>query len=78
VDLAYAGGGAGKGAKITLKVNGEKVGEGQMDATVPGRFGVDTFGIGQDTGQPVTFEYKPPFAFNGTISTVKIDISDGK
>jgi hypothetical protein len=35
--------------------------------TVAGRFGIDTFGVGEDSGQPVTFDFKPPFAFNGEI-----------
>jgi arylsulfatase len=74
VDFAYAGGGAGKGADIALKVNGQKVGEGKMDATVGGRFGIDTFGIGEDTGQPVTPDYKAPFKFTGEIEKVVIDV----
>jgi hypothetical protein len=73
VDFAYAGGGAGKGASIALKVNGEKVGEGKMEATVGGRFGIDTFGIGEDTGQPVTTA-QPPFKFSGEIEKVVIDV----
>jgi arylsulfatase len=77
VDFAYAGaeGEVGKGATVTLKVNGEQVAEGTLEATVPGRFGVDTFGIGQDTGQPVVFEYEPPFPFTGTIDQVTLKVS---
>ncbi|TWU19919.1 Arylsulfatase precursor [Allorhodopirellula heiligendammensis] len=74
VDFDYAGGGAGKGATITLKVNGETVGKGEMDATVGGRFGIDTFGIGEDSGQPVTNAYKAPFKFTGEIDKVTIEI----
>jgi hypothetical protein len=75
VDFDYQGGKeAGKGATIALKLNGRQVAEGTMDATVGGRFGIDTFGIGEDTGQPVTFEYKPPFRFNGTVERVQIDV----
>lgn len=70
----YAGGGLGKGAKLAMKINGETVGEAQMDATVGGRFGIDTFGIGEDTGQPVTPDYKPPFKFTGDIQQVAIRI----
>jgi hypothetical protein len=38
VDFAYAGaeGEVGKGATVTLKVNGEQVAKGTMEATVPG------------------------------------------
>ena len=28
---------------------------------------VDTFGIGEDSGQPVTFDYQPPNRFTGEI-----------
>ena len=27
-------------------------------------FGIDTFGIGEDTGQPVTIEYKAPWPWS--------------
>jgi arylsulfatase len=76
VDFAYQGGQGevGKGADITLSVNGDKVAEGKMEATVPGRFGVDTFGIGEDSGQPVTRAYKAPFKFTGEIEKVVVDI----
>ncbi|MEJ8853098.1 arylsulfatase [Variovorax robiniae] len=73
LDFDYAGG-RGKGAKIALKVNGETVGTGSMEATVGGRFGIDTFGVGEDTGQPVTPAYKAPFKFNGDIQQVTVDI----
>lgn len=53
---------------------GEKVAEDKMAATVAGRFGIDTFGIGEDSGQPVTSSYKPPFKFNGEIEEVVITI----
>ena len=69
----YKGGDkAGAGADLTLTVNGKKVAEGKMAGTVAGRFGIDTFGIGEDSGQPVTGAYKPPFKFNGEIEKVSI------
>jgi arylsulfatase len=45
-----------------------------MKATVGGRFGIDTFGIGEGTGRPVTCDYRPPFPFNGKITTVTVAI----
>jgi arylsulfatase len=48
------------------------VGEGRIEKTVAGRFGIDTFGIGRDTGSPVSHGYKAPFTFGGT--TRKVDI----
>ncbi len=76
VDFAYLGGKgeAGKGADITLSVNGEKVAEGRMEATVGGRFGIDTFGIGEDSGQPVTHDYTAPFKFTGEIEKVVVEV----
>jgi arylsulfatase len=73
-DFVYAGGGHGKAADLVIKVNGAEVGRGHCDETVAGRFGIDTFGIGEDTGQPVTPDYKPPFTFNGTIDKVTITV----
>ncbi len=55
VDFAYHGGGAGKGADITLKLNNKVVGTATVPHTVPARFGIDSFGIGEDSGQPVSF-----------------------
>jgi arylsulfatase len=76
IDVAfdYVGGGHGKGAKVTIKVNGEEVAQGDIPATVAARFGVDTFGIGEDSGQPVTFDYKPPNKFTGEIEKVEIKL----
>jgi arylsulfatase len=71
-DFAYDGGGVGKGGTGTLYINGKKVGEGRIEKTVAGRFGIDTFGVGMDTGSPVSNSYKPPFAFNGQIEKVEI------
>ncbi|MFV0277763.1 MAG: sulfatase-like hydrolase/transferase, partial [Parahaliea sp.] len=62
VDFAYDGGGKpGAGATVALFVDGRQVGRQRMKATVPGRFGADTLGIGMDTGQPVTTAYRAPF-----------------
>jgi arylsulfatase len=75
VDFAYKGGKEelGKGADITLSVDGDEVAKGSMDATVGGRFGIDTFGIGEDSGQPVTHDYQAPFKFTGKIDKVVIE-----
>jgi len=78
LDFAYKGakGEMGKGADITLSVNGEKVAENSMDATVGGRFGIDTFGIGEDSDQPVTHDYAPPFKFTGKIGKVVVAVHE--
>jgi hypothetical protein len=74
VDFDYQGEKSGGPAALALKVNGETVVEGKMDATVGGRFGIDTFGIGEESGQPVTFAYKAPFKFTGEIEEVMIEV----
>jgi arylsulfatase len=62
---------------VTLLVNGEPVGGGRMDHTVPMRFsayaGMD---IGRDNGGVVDRAYanQAPFAFTGTIKKVTFDI----
>ncbi len=71
-DFAYDGGGEGKGGTGTIFINRKKVGEGRIEKTVPARFGIDTFGIGMDTGSPVSDTYNPPFTFNGNIEKVDI------
>ncbi len=61
-------------ATVTLKVNGQSLPSQKMKSTVPGRFGIDTFGIGEDTGQPVTTAYKSPFVFTGEIEQVVVEV----
>jgi arylsulfatase A-like enzyme len=74
-DFIYDGEGAGKGGVGTLFINGKKVGEGRIEKTIAARFGIDTFGVGADTGSPVSNTYKPPFAFTGTVDKVVIDLA---
>ncbi|WP_145285559.1 arylsulfatase [Pirellulimonas nuda] len=76
-DFAYDGksGELGKGGIGTLFIKGKKVGEARIEKTVPGRFGIDTFGVGMDTGSPVSNSYKPPFSFTGTIEEVRVELN---
>ena len=75
-EFAYDGGGFGKGGVGSLFFGDRKVGKGRIEKTVAGRFGIDTFGIGLDTGSPVSNSYKPPFAFGGTIRRVDIVLGE--
>jgi arylsulfatase len=43
-----------------------------MERTVAGRFGTDTFGVGIDTGAPVSNDYQPPFAVTGVIDRIEL------
>ena len=60
---------------VTLKVNGEVVGQGRVPAAMSLHFTSNaTFDIGVDLDSPVSLDYydQAPFAFNGTIGTTKI------
>jgi arylsulfatase len=54
LDFAYDGGGAGKGGKATLSVNGRAVAEGRVEKTQPNIFSADeTADVGIDNQTPV-------------------------
>ena len=78
VEFTYDGGGLGKGGDIGLFVDGEKVGEGRVDATVPMLFsGDETTDVGSDTATPVTDDLVAgATAFNGRVSWVEIDLGE--
>ena len=62
------------GGTATIFMNDKEVAKGRIDKTVAGRFGIDTFGIGEDSGAPVVDTYEPLFRFTGTIEKVTIDL----
>ena len=76
MEFAYDGDGLGKGADISLFVDGDKVGEGRVDATVPMVFSADeTADIGSDAGTPVSDDIvEGETEFNGRVSWVEVDI----
>ena len=74
MEFAYDGGGLGKGGEATIAINAKVVGRARINNTVAGRFGIDTFGVGSDTGSPVTDTYKPPFPFTGKIDRVDVEL----
>jgi arylsulfatase len=68
----------GKGAPGTGKlfVNGEQLGEVDIDVTVPLIFSVEGLSCGWDYGDSVDHEgYIPPFRFTGTVKRVTFDLS---
>ncbi len=70
--FAYDGGGLGKGATVTLSVNGRKVAETRLTQTVPRAYSFEEgFGVGQDTASPVG-PYEAPFAFRGTLEKLEL------
>lgn len=74
MEFAYDGGGLGKGGVAVIGVNGKEVGRAWIPNTVAGRFGIDTFGLGSDTGAPVSNTYAAPFRFTGRIRHVDFEL----
>jgi hypothetical protein len=76
-EFAYAGGGLGKGGKVTLYTDGENVGDGEIPATLAMIFSADDgCDVGEDTGAPVSQDYGPRGnAFNGRVKGVQIAIA---
>jgi arylsulfatase len=78
MEFAYAGGGLGKGGKVTLYTDGKKVGEGAVPMTLAMVFSADDgCDVGEDSGAPVSEDYGPRGnAFNGRVKGVEIAIAD--
>jgi arylsulfatase A-like enzyme len=78
MEFAYAGGGLGKGGKVTLYTDGKKVGEGEIGATLAIIFSADDgCDVGEDSGAPVSPDYGPQGnAFNGRVKGVQLAIAD--
>ena len=76
MEFGYDGGGLGQGGTVTLDLDGIKVGEGRVDATVPFIFSADeTLDLGRDAGSAVSDDYAPgDNAFAGTVNWVRLDI----
>jgi arylsulfatase len=68
--------GKGVPAKLTLFVDGEPVGSGELPVTIPLSLGLaGGVSVGRDAGAPVTDEYSSPFAFDGTLERLVYDVS---
>ena len=78
MEFTYDGGGLGKGGDVTLIVNGNPVGEGRVEATVPMLFSADeTTDVGRDSATPVSDDYGPRDSeFTGKVRWVQLDIDE--
>jgi hypothetical protein len=78
MELDYDGGGLAKGAGVTLYIDGDKVGEGRLPATVPLIFsGDETTDLGADTASPVSDDYTSEESnFSGTVNWVQLDVGE--
>jgi len=62
-------------ATLTLKVNGNQVGQERIERSIPGvHTASETFDIGVDLGSPVALDYydQAPFRFSGRIEKINI------
>jgi hypothetical protein len=77
-EFAYDGGGLGKGGSVALYLDGAKVGEGRVGATVAMIFSTDeTTDLGADSATPVSDDYGPKDSeFNGRVRWVQIDLGE--
>jgi arylsulfatase len=81
--FSYDGGGLGRGGDVRLVVDGEKVGEGRIEQTLPFFYSMDqTLDVGLDRGTPVTSDYGSAegrgrgFPFTGLIREVVLQAGD--
>ncbi|HEX6265027.1 MAG TPA: arylsulfatase, partial [Actinomycetota bacterium] len=77
MEFAYAGGGLGKGGNVTLLVDGQPVGKGDVAATAAMIFSADdTCDVGMEGGALIAEDYPVPNNFTGEINWVAIDVAE--
>ena len=78
MEFAYDGGGLAKGGTASLFIDGQPVGDGRINATVPMIYsGDETCDVGSDTGTPVSEDYSGDASrFTGTVNWVELAIGD--
>jgi len=76
--FAYDGGGLAKGGTVTLYYDGDPVGNGRVDRTIPMGFSADeACDVGMDTGSPASPDYRAgENLFTDEIEWVLIEIGD--
>jgi len=75
MEFDYDGGGLGKGGTVSLFYDGDRVGQGRLEHTVPLIFSADeTADVGLDSGTPVVPDYEQTNGrFNGDIHWIQVD-----
>jgi arylsulfatase len=77
MEFAYDGGGLGKGGDVTIYVDGDKVGEGRVEHTVPMLFsGDETLDLGRDSATPVSDDHGTDTGFTGHVRWVQVDLDE--
>ena len=76
IELRYDGGSTGKGADLGLFVEGQEVGKGRAERSIPYLIALDeTLDVGVDAGTPVTDDYTARGnEFNSKINWVQVDL----
>jgi arylsulfatase len=77
IEVATAIAKPGAPADVVLKVDGTEVARADVKRTVPAAFTAsETFDVGVDLGSPVSVDYfdRRPFAFDGTIDAVTVEL----
>jgi arylsulfatase A-like enzyme len=72
VEIAPEEAGYGKPAAVKLLIDGNQVGAGRVERTVPLGYGAEGFDVGMDNISAVSPDYKAPFAFSGKILGVTL------
>ena len=78
LDFKYDGGGAGKGGKATISVNGKVVADDRIEKTQPLMFSAD---VGLDNQTPVVEGIgigRDETRFTGKIDKITVKVSDAK
>lgn len=69
----------GKGGQATLTVDSEKVASEHLPQTIAYRMSLnETLDIGEDTGTPISEDYKMRFKFTRKLEKVTINITEEK
>lgn len=68
--------GKGVPASIKLLIDGKPIATGDLPVTIPLSLGLSAgVCVGADAGSPVMEDYRPPFAFTGTVKKVLVDVT---
>jgi len=74
LDFDYDGGGAGRGADLTLRANGEIVASGRLARSAPVFFTIDErLDVGHDSGSPAG-PYPATYRFTGAIRQLALEL----
>ncbi|MCP8941006.1 sulfatase-like hydrolase/transferase [Alsobacter sp. SYSU M60028] len=74
VDVTPVAPSPGAAADVTLWVDGKQVASGRVPRTAPFRYSTEPFDVGRDSVSAVSNAYRSPFAFQGRIAQVAVEV----